>query len=92
MKAKHLLMMVLMTGSALVAFQAHAGRYDGLTEVFNHAAKHIDPPPPRQLNLDYVAPRFDPPGLRGPDVRAPAPAPPPAPSPTLTQEFNAVAR
>ena len=89
---RHLLLIMVMTGSALAASQAHAGRYDGLTEVFNRAAKHIDPPPPRQLNLDYVAPRFDPPGLRGPDVQVPAPAPAPMPPRTLTQEFNTGAR
>lgn len=81
-------MLIFIFISLIISFQAHAGRYDGLTEVFNKAAKNIDPPPPRDLNLNYNAPGFDPPGLHGPTVNTPPPPSPIPPRHTLTDEFN----
>lgn len=77
------------TGSAL------AGRYDGLTDVFNAAAKHIDPPPPRDLDYVYRPKDFDISGLHGPDMGSGGGArsfeqPAPPPKPTLTEQFNSV--
>lgn len=67
------------------------GRYDGLVDVFNSAVRHIDPPPPRDLTLEYKPKDFDPPGLNTPDIGGSAPAQTfTPPKPTLTQEFNGV--
>lgn len=86
---KLLTLAILACGAFSLSLCASAGRYDGISEVFNRAAKGMDPPQPRELNLDYRASGFDPPGLHGPDIGQPQSFDIPPPARTLTDEFNA---
>ena len=80
----------LITGLCITS-AAYAGRYQGLAEIFNNAARHIDPPPPRDLTFEYKPKNFDPPGLNTPNIGGSTPAQTfTPPKPTLTQEFNGV--
>lgn len=86
---KSLVLAVIVTTSLVASVNVSAGRYDGITEVFNNAVRNIQPPPPRNFDLDYNAQGFDPPGLRSPTIKAPEPTSHSfTPEPTLTDTFN----
>ncbi len=94
---KNLIFLTLCLGITAFIFQptnAVAGRYDGLVEVFNKAARGMDDVPLNKLEPVYKPKGFDPPGMNGPSTQVPPipRTPPPSSPPSLTNTFNGVAK
>ena len=64
----------------LIAFEAQAGRYDGISDLFNSVAKNIKYLKPNKLDHIYRPHDFDPPGFHGPSIGTP-------PQPTTAVPF-----
>ncbi len=72
MKTNKIFNLSLFVSCTLLSASGAAGRYDGISDIFSNAAKHFEPPPPREFNLNHNGgANLNPPGSNGPDINMP---------------------